>query len=373
MLHQPLGLNGSFPLLGDHSRMMIEKIDPRFVGTHARLSLSIRWLDIAKQISINKKSHPSASLWAPRPTHLTTDRKPGHQSSLSVTGFLKTACLVFWRMVPDRIRVAVYKVLQKVGYKIYGKPDSSALVQRLPFGLYLKHSGDPEGFRNEFNALKMIRQYTSNPVPRPLDCVSLPAKSSDQFYSRDAYLLTTRIPGIPLAMCSQVLSDDDGAEFTTKMNEYITQLRAIPKTISPEFAICNTLGEACRDPRIRNANPIGPFVNEAAFSQLLRYPDEPSRRGHRIVFTHADLNLRNVLVDQGLRPDGTRGWMVTGIVDWENSGYYPEYWDYTKALFEVFRYSQRWRDLIHEIFKLFGDLSKEFEVEEKSWGEGDGI
>lgn len=52
-----------------------------------------------------------------------------------------------------------------------------------------------------------------------------------------------------------------------------------------------------------------------------------------MVFTHADLNPRNSLVQRS----GRGGWRLSGIVDWETSGYYPEYWDCTKALFEGFR------------------------------------
>jgi len=169
------------------------------------------------------------------------------------------------------------------------------------------------------------------------------------------------------------MSDEDGAEFVTQMQGYVAQLRTIPKTVRPDYAVCNTLGEAIRDTRIRDANPIGPFMDEAGFSQFLRHPDEPSRRGHRILFTHADLNARNILVDRVGLPDGSKSWKVTGIVDWENSGYYPEYWEYTKSLFEGFRYRQRWRDFYHKIFKQFEDYAREFEVEERSWGEGDGV
>lgn len=267
-----------------------------------------------------------------------------------------------------------YQILQAVGEQLYGTPPNSfAQVQRLPFGLYLKYARDPEGFRNEFNALETVRRYTSIPVPWPLDIVAVPSKSRDPFYSHDAYLLTSRIPGFPLSNCMEMLSDTDTSEFVRQMQEYLTQLRAIPKTVSPGYAICNTLGGACRDPRIRSASPVGPFVNEEAFSQVLRHPNDPSRRGHRTVFTHADLNLRNILVDQVTKSDGTRGWGIGGIVDWETAGYYPEYWDYTKALFEEFRYNERWRKLMHRIFKPFGDMSKEFEVEERSWGEGDAI
>ncbi|TVY37481.1 hypothetical protein LSUB1_G004491 [Lachnellula subtilissima] len=348
-------LKGSYPLLGDHSRLGIEKVDPRFIGTHARLSASIRWLDIATQISRNIKVQSLSSI--DRLNHSTAVPQPEKRSQFHIFGLLKTALLAVWLIVPDIMRIVTYKMLQKVGYHLYGKPNANELVQRLPFGLYLKYSGDPDVFCNEFNALKMVGQYTSVPVPRPLDLVIRPTKSNDPFYSHDAYLLTSRVPGIPLARCYDMLSDEDGAEFVARMQLYLTQIRAIPKVVSPEYAICDTLGGACRDPRIKDANPVGPFLDEATFSQVLRKPDESSRRGHEIV----------------RRPDGTRGWTVTGIVDWETSGYYPEYWDYTKALFEGFRYTERWRDFMHDIFRGFGDLSKEFEVEKRSWEEGDYI
>ncbi|KAF8846543.1 hypothetical protein BDZ45DRAFT_710027 [Acephala macrosclerotiorum] len=225
-----------------------------------------------------------------------------------------------------RVRVFAYKLLRKVGHRLYGRPNAYEPVQRLPFGLYLKYLGDPDGFRNEFNALQMVRRHTSF-----------------------------------------TLLDKDDAEFVAQMQDYPTQVQAIPRAVSPEYAICDTLGRPCRDRRIYNANPVEPFVNKAAFSQVLRNPDEPSRREHKVVFTHVDLNSRNILVNQVIRLDGTQGWTVTGIVDWENSGYYPKYWDYTKVLFEGFRYTQGWRDFMHEIFKPFGDLSKEFEVEKRSW------
>lgn len=367
-LANPIDIDGSYPLLGDHSRSGTAKVDARFVGTHARLSLSIRWLDVAKYASLNKPT-----TIPPRPilaNQKTTDRGPSPNNSLSPIGVLSSICLAVWRMVPARARISTYKLLQKMGRRMYG-PSSSADVQRLPFGLYLKYLGDPNSLHNEFNALQMVRRYTSVPVPRPLDIVSKPAESNSSFYNQDVYLLTTRIPGVTLSKSREMLSDDDAVDFVTQLQSHLTQLRAIPKTISPEYAICNTLGGPCTDTRIRDGNPVGPFVDETSFSQLLRNPDEPSHRGHSIFFTHADLNTRNILVDRVTRPDGTRGWRLMGIVDREFPGYYPEYWEYTKSLFEGFRYTQRWQNVFHETFRAFGDLSKEFEVEKKSWEEGD--
>ena len=63
---------------------------------------------------------------------------------------------------------------------------------------------------------------------------------------------------------------------------------------------------------------------------------------HDIVFTHGDLNLRNILVDD----DGK----IFGNVDWECAGWYPEYWEYTKAHFSA-RYTIRWTaDVIDQDF-----------------------
>lgn len=42
---------------------------------------------------------------------------------------------------------------------------------------------------------------------------------------------------------------------------------------------------------------MGPFKDEAAFSQIRRFSDKPSRRRHNILFTYADPNPRNILVD----------------------------------------------------------------------------
>lgn len=281
---------------------------------------------------------------------------------------LQRALLTAWRLLPARMRVAAYQVLRKVGRRLYGPGDTSG-VQRLPFGLFLKCQADPGEVQNEFATLNLIRQHTSIPVPFPVDFAIVPSGSS--MFPHTTYLLTTRLPGTPLVRCDELLSDGDLRNYIGQMQGFLTQLRRIPKTVSPEFEICNTSGGPIQDHRIRDAKPVGPFVDEAAFNQQLRNPNDPSRQNHGVCFTHADLNLRNILMGEVRRADGSIGWDVTGIVDWENAGYYPEYWEYTKALFESFRYDERARRTIHDVFKVFGDYSKEVEVEKRSWGEGD--
>lgn len=44
------------------------------------------------------------------------------------------------------------------------------------------------------------------------------------------------------------------------------------------------------------------------------------------VFTHADLGAEHILVN----PDEGR---IVGIIDWEMAGFWPQYWEYRKALY----------------------------------------
>ncbi|KAH7219932.1 hypothetical protein BKA60DRAFT_647395 [Fusarium oxysporum] len=240
---QPIiDVDGQYPLLGDHSRSGIRKVDTRFIGTHARLASSMRWLGLRRRYALQ---HPGQD-----------------------------------------------------GHHLYGSTSSLA-VSRLPFGLYLKSTN--EGEFNESNAIRL---------------------------------------------------------FVDQMQSFIPQIRAIPP-VGPKNHIYNTLGQACSDPRIRDGNLIGPFDDEASFSQYLRHPDDPARRCHQVVFTPSDLNLRNILA-------------ISGIVDWENSGFHPEYWDFTKAQFEGFRWDERWARALVEVFRPFGGYAKEIELGKRSWTEGDG-
>ncbi|KAI9892615.1 MAG: hypothetical protein M1814_001308 [Vezdaea aestivalis] len=100
--------------------------------------------------------------------------------------------------------------------------------------------------------------------------------------------------------------------------------------------------------------------NVKTIGQSLRYPDDPGHRGHEIIFTHADLNPRNILVNEVERSDGSSAWRISGTDDWEAAEYFSDYWDYTKARFEQFRWTKR-----------YNDYSKEYDVEMRAWEAGD--
>jgi aminoglycoside phosphotransferase (APT) family kinase protein len=65
------------------------------------------------------------------------------------------------------------------------------------------------------------------------------------------------------------------------------------------------------------------------------------RTDHRIVLTHGDLTPRNIIVQDC---------KIAGLIDWEDAGWYPEYWEYVK-------FFQRpsegdWKQYAHDIFPM---------------------
>ncbi|KAF2166895.1 hypothetical protein M409DRAFT_22947 [Zasmidium cellare ATCC 36951] len=66
--------------------------------------------------------------------------------------------------------------------------------------------------------------------------------------------------------------------------------------------------------------------------QFLRSLIESTLQGHKTVFTHADLQLKNIMVHRvGSKEDGSAGVFEVKIIDWEMSGWYPEYWEFCNA------------------------------------------
>lgn len=112
-------------------------------------------------------------------------------------------------------------------------------------------------------------------------------------------------------------------------------------------------GEKLQDRFFQLGDSGGPFPSIRSFNifllavairqpgQLEGYMDGPFRdflpdHGN-IFFTHGDLTLTNIMVS------GEPGsYKIKAIIDWEQSGWYPEYWEYCKLLFAV-HYEHEWR------------------------------
>ncbi|RBA10313.1 hypothetical protein FPRO05_06249 [Fusarium proliferatum] len=54
------------------------------------------------------------------------------------------------------------------------------------------------------------------------------------------------------------------------------------------------------------------------------------------------------------------------IVDWENSGWFPYYWECTKAHY-VTKLNKRWLAVVDEVFETFGDFKLDLAIERRLW------
>ena len=72
--------------------------------------------------------------------------------------------------------------------------------------------------------------------------------------------------------------------------------------------------------------------------------------------------MRNIIMDVCANGD----FRLSGVVDWENSGWFPDYWEYTKALFAT-RLNRRWLNAVDRVFGKFGNFEHELKTERELW------
>ena len=259
-----------------------------------------------------------------------------------------------WLYTPGSIRLLAYRCLAFIAQRWYGYPQETA--QRLPFNLYMKYG--PRVRNAEVIAMKLVSKYTTIPVPRVLDTLQ---------GGRGTCILMARLPGVSFGEEQSLydLSAEQVRDFETTLRDWFSQLRSIP--LPPAARISSIDGSACCCFRVSHNHCFGPFETEGQlYDHILR--TIPTRhhaalhakldillsRPHRLVFSHADLHPTNFLIHNG---------RLSGWIDWECAGWYPEYWDYTNALYLRPGY-RLWGEVFTRIFPQYGP---ELEVEEAFW------
>lgn len=339
----PIALSASSILLEDRTtnRTPIPRKD--LLDIHAQFAKSLAWMEAQRYMEEGREL-PS-EFQTLRLKSIASNRLLGRQRgrfSLPVEP-LGRALRRIWLTVPRCVRAMVYEKLHLTGSYLYGR-SLSPRVQRLPFGLYLR-KGTPRmaaQYRAEAHTLGIVEKFTRIPAPKSIDVLETP---------NTCYLLMTLVPGRPIGQLLNTMTDEQVDGVVADLKRYVAELRAISNQIS-KFQICNSAGGGVLDWRIPESRSEElRFQTEADFhSYLTSTMTEDTRRQaakshaipHEIVFTHGDLYPRNILGENG---------KVTGIVDWENAGFFPEYWEYTKMHYTV-RSLIRWlADVVDRVFE----------------------
>ncbi|TFY81539.1 hypothetical protein EWM64_g2469 [Hericium alpestre] len=217
--------------------------------------------------------------------------------------------------------------------------------------------GDAATLRSEAAAMRYIAKHTSIPVPRVYGMWTE--------NESEGSLLMGRCPGKQLRLVWGKLTDAQRQRIREQLRDYLAQLRALPPP-RPGW-IGSASGGPCYDQRL-SYDPFGPFPDEAEFnhwrvSLLDRMAEASSkiairvqemrsslRNDHAVVFTHGDLASDNIVVE--VVGDGPNDARVSGLIDWGQSGWRPEYWEYVKSLHGRDTVGN-WADLVRQIIPIY--------------------
>ncbi|KAF4462113.1 phosphotransferase enzyme family [Fusarium albosuccineum] len=174
--------------------------------------------------------------------------------------------------------------------------------------------------------------------------VPVPEVFGWRIYDGRVFLYMSLVSGQTLREAWPSLTADDKSSLQIRLKEIVASLRRL--TQSPEI-----IGK----PHRALEGPLSTIkeFNDWLFGIATRQNPEPGKEiqglDHpdmyrdllpdtgNIYFTHGDITLGNVIVS------GAPGsYTITGIIDWEQAGWYPEYWEYCKLLLGV-ELDHEWR------------------------------
>ncbi|TGO14905.1 hypothetical protein BTUL_0047g00670 [Botrytis tulipae] len=294
---------------------------PLLLGIHSRLSKSRSWMDLAEQ---RARAHSNRNIIYSRICQWIRS---------AFTHLFK----LFLYLASERLRIYCYRTISRLSSNLYAP---QGIVQRVPGGMIVKRG--PRVSSNEASALQLIAHNPFLPAPQPLDFVT---DSKDGH----SYLIMSHIPGQSFRSICDLMTDSDLSSFTHDLRTILTEMRKIHNPHG-EARICGAKGNTpCHDFRL--GDPCGPFPTLDSFHQHLRTnayvpslpsPSRPTTNldartqkcllvhatSRSIFFTHGDLNLNNILIN----PSSFR---ISGLVDWECAGFYPDYWEKTKSLYSM--------------------------------------
>lgn len=136
--------------------------------------------------------------------------------------------------------------------------------------------------------------------------------------------------------------DDSGKERVSRdIWSLVGKIRTIPRPAHLETSFwCTADGSPSLDPLLGDSNDSTPplpddsALRDRIFARCIKCnglsyvdgKDLPSilPRSNKSVFTHGDIAPRNILVDKSGR--------ILGLIDWENAGWYPDYWEYASMM-----------------------------------------
>lgn len=190
----------------------------------------------------------------------------------------------------------------------------------------------------EIRAIEFVRQKCPNILVLEV-CGAWEVEQVDG--EKRGYFAMSVLPGSILSDLWPTMTDSEKKTVLDDFTAILAQLRCVQ---APEGSMIGALDGVApaADHRASGTEFGGPFTSECDFNEWLvslihpesqQYFSEffvetirsclASLSHHQIRFSHGDLGMHNIMVEGG---------RITGIIDWEFAGWYPEYWEYVKMV-----------------------------------------
>lgn len=206
--------------------------------------------------------------------------------------------------------------------------------------------------------MRFVASHTSIPVPKVYYAFT---------YKGSSYNVMRHIKGQKAGRLWGRRTEESKTQILNQVRGMIKELRSIPP---PETAGVSSIdGGPFYDCRLPTKSYWGPFTTVRQFhealvgmdldtdyvldddlAELFEFYRQYQHSGDGLVLTHGDLSSFNILV---------QGDNVVGIVDWETSGWFPAYWEYSCTKY-VNPQNQFWEN---EVDKFLAPRPHEWKIE----------
>lgn len=228
-------------------------------------------------------------------------------------------------------------------------PDGNKPVSRFAPGILVKFGWNHD---EEVRALQFVHAHLSIPTPRVLHHAAFPDGFVEPWNWQTKglwYFFMDQCPGVPLDAVIDSMSLSELNHIADQLQVFLNEMRSYTRA---------TLGSVSGGPYNNRFMPY-PWHPPHAFSSVQEYLDyyrsvfldfcgqeyvtelfSCFSMETKVHFTHGDLLPQNILVE---------GSTITGILDWETAGYYPEFWEYCR-MHEPYLMTPAWAHILARIF-----------------------
>ncbi|OJD12983.1 hypothetical protein AJ78_06498 [Emergomyces pasteurianus Ep9510] len=185
---------------------------------------------------------------------------------------------------------------------------------------------------NEYTNLQYLEEHTPDiPVPRPHGMV---------IFGSFRAIFMSYIPGVTVAKIWPSLSHEEKLQIQRQLDQFFCRLRTLKQ--HDGVALGGVNGEGAKDYRVNETKAFKNITTTKEFEELqfsanhraspfyvrlLRSFLQENEVAPESVFTHGDLKKSNIMVKRGASTENS--YTITGVIDWEDSGFYPEYYEST--------------------------------------------